>query len=107
MALPSVCLRPFAGELFFLARLQPARHQALLGAGKPAAEAQPLGVEPDLFARQVDGLQHVADVFLRRIAIGHLPDFPGVVVVHHRARRHGQIENAGHQFAADMTPDCA
>ena len=37
--------------------------------------------------------------FLRRIAVGRLPDFPGVVVVDHRARRHGEIEDAGDQIA--------
>ena len=34
---------------------------------------------------------------LRRIAARRLPDFPGVVVVDHAARRHRQIEEAGGQ----------
>ena len=41
---------PLAGRIFLLAGLEAGGLQALLGAGKAAADVEALGVEPDLFA---------------------------------------------------------
>src|ERR1019366_2930607 len=64
---------PFAGELLFLARLEPVGAQFLLGVGQAAAQADAAGVDPDLFARDARG-GNVAFEALRRIESGGLPD---------------------------------
>ena len=59
MLLPFSWLAHSPGDFLLLARLQADGPQAPFGAGQAAAQADLLGVEPDLFARNLDG-RHVA-----------------------------------------------
>ena len=85
---------PLAGELFFLARLQAEAAHAPFGAGQAAAETDPPRVEPDLFARNIDG-RDIADRSAADVARGGFPDFPGVVVVDDGAGGDREIEERG------------
>ncbi len=100
MLLPSNLAGPLAGELFLFARLQAHWAQAALDAGKPAAQADALSIEPHFVAGYLHGFE-VAGGFLRGIAPGGLPNFPTVVIVHDAAGGHGQVEDAGHEGMID------
>ena len=96
MLLPSNWLAHSPGNFSFLRGFNPTGRSRRLTLGKPAPQADAFGVEPDLFAGDLHGRQ-IAGGFLRRIAAGRLPNFPGVVIVGDAARRHSQVEHAGHQ----------
>ena len=57
MASPVVWRAHSPGTFLTLARLEPGGFQALLGAGKAAADAQVLGVDPDFARRKPHGFE--------------------------------------------------
>ncbi len=89
------------GSVSFLRALRPAGFSTLLRPRKTPADAQALGVDPDLSGGKPRRFQ-IRRLLLRQIAIRHLPHFPSVVVVHDGARRHRQIVDIGRQIVAGV-----
>ena len=90
------------GNFSFLRGLSPTGFSRCLGRGSRRRMRSRLGVDPDFSRREIARSPESGGFLLRQIAVGHLPHFPGVVVVHHRARGDRQIEDAGDQVAADL-----
>ncbi len=87
---------PLPGKFLLLALLQPVRPHPALGAGQAAPQPDVPRIQPDFIPRNLDG-HGVGVQLLRRIAAGRFPHLPGEIVVHHPARRHREVVDAGRQ----------
>src|SRR5262249_5163014 len=67
---------PFARGALFFPLLQTVGPELLLGIGQTAAQPDPAGIDPYLFAGDAHGGQ-IGLLALRGVAAGRLPNFPG------------------------------
>ena len=95
------------GNFSFLRGFRPNGRRRRLVLGRRRRRRMRRVSRPHLVAGDAHGHGRSRGGLLRRIAAGGLPHFPGVVVVGHAARRHGQIEDAARSARCRPAPGCA